>query len=229
MKKKVIMIGLVIIISITLICFLISKKIVKKKTIIKTKVTKVETKVKPIDLKYYQNYYNNKDIVAYFEIKDTDISSLIVQGTDNDYYLNHNLKKEETALGSVILDYRVHLKTTKQINLYGHNSPDLDTTFKKLESFLNYDFYEKYQYITIKTDTFKRDYQIFIVKKITKTDDEHMIIAFANNTKYLEHLNKLKENSLYLRDININNKQLLILQTCLYNPSSNLLIIAQEV
>ena len=40
-----------------------------------------------------RNNYQNNDIIAILKIENTDLESIVVKTTDNDYYLTHNLKK----------------------------------------------------------------------------------------------------------------------------------------
>ena len=47
----------------------------------------------------------NPDIIAWIYIEGTDINYPIVQTTDNSYYLNHSVYKEENPYGAVFLDY----------------------------------------------------------------------------------------------------------------------------
>ena len=61
-------------------------------------------------LDYYKNYYHNDDIVGRLKIYNTGIDTLIVQSTNNEYYLNHTLEKntmiEEVYLLIIELIYR---------------------------------------------------------------------------------------------------------------------------
>ena len=52
----------------------------------------------------------------------TDIDFPIVQGKDNDFYLDHNYKNQYHAFGSVYMDYR-NSSDFSDLNtvLYGHN------------------------------------------------------------------------------------------------------------
>ena len=76
---------------------------------------------------------NNEDIVGSIKISGTNINEYIVQGDDNDYYLNHNLDKEEDIAGSVFLDYRNNF-SDKKLLIFGHNARRLKTVpFHDLE------------------------------------------------------------------------------------------------
>ena len=46
----------------------------------------------------------NPEIIAWIRIPDTKIDYPVVQGADNEYYLNHTFKKTEHVAGSMFLD-----------------------------------------------------------------------------------------------------------------------------
>lgn len=46
----------------------------------------------------------NEDVVGWIEIPGTELSSPLMQGTDNQYYLSHNWKGEKSGGGSVFLE-----------------------------------------------------------------------------------------------------------------------------
>ena len=66
--------------------------------------------------------YKNDDIVGILEINNTDYIVPLLQGLDNDYYLNHNFNKEYNIAGWIFADYRNKFDNTdKNIVIYGHN------------------------------------------------------------------------------------------------------------
>lgn len=179
----------------------------------------------------YRNYYNNQDIKAIIEIDSLEISSLVVQGQDNNYYLNHLENKETSRYGSLMLDYRTNLDNSKINIIYGHMSNSEATPFKQLEKYLNEEFYENNPYIEIITDNNTYKYEIFSVANINKTSDKHLLVEFSNNKQYLDHYNWLKSISKFNKDITLlENDQILILQTCSSTNSKEfLLIISRKV
>ena len=93
---------------------------------------------------------NNEDIVGRVSISGTNIDEYIVQGVDNDYYLNNNLNKEEDILGSVFLDYRNSFDDRKLL-LFGHNARKLkDAPFHDLEYYIDESYYSNHKYISLK-------------------------------------------------------------------------------
>ena len=45
----------------------------------------------------------NSDIIGWIEIEGTSINYPVLQGTDNEYYMTHNYKKEKSKNGSIFL------------------------------------------------------------------------------------------------------------------------------
>jgi len=196
----------------------------KQKTIDETSsIELVEKEVK--SLEYYKEYYSNDEIIGSLKIEGTQIDTLLVKSTNNEYYLNHSLKKEYDAIGSIYVDYRVNLNS-KQINIYGHNSNVYDVMFKELEKYLNKDYYENHKYIVIWDGNQYFTYQIFSLQIVT-TNYEHMNV---NPTDWNKHINILNK-SIYDTGIKATGEDnILVLQTCNYSPkNSYLIVIAKKI
>ena len=158
--------------------------------------------------------YNNDDVVGILEINNTDYIVPIMQGKDNDYYLNHTPDGKENYMGSIYLDYRVNIDSSKKLLIYGHNSSNIDMPFKILEEFYDKDYYNNHKYVEITTSTTKKKYEIFSVHVETK-DFSYMNINFVDDEDYLNHITKLKEKSMYDTDVELgNDDEILVLQTC---------------
>lgn len=154
-----------------------------------------------------------------------------MQSDDNDYYLNHLENKEENIYGSLMLDYRTNLDNDKINIIYGHSSESEITPFKRLEKYLNYDFYNNNRYINIITDTNEYKYEIFSVVNINKNNNRYLNIEFNNEQEYLDYINWLKNLSIYDSNIVLSStNQILILQTCSSQKKDEfLLIISRKV
>lgn len=181
------------------------------------KITKTNTLK---DLDYYKSYYSNNDIVGTLKISGTKINTLLVQGKDNDYYLNHTISKKKSAVGSIYVDYRTNLNA-KQINIYGHNSKAVKLMFNELEKYRSKDFYESHKTIELYDGTKTSIYEIFSVQIVTD-DYEHMNVYPQD---WNEHLKKLS-NGLYETGIITSEEDdVLVLQTCTYTPKNSFIII----
>ena len=183
-----------------------------------------EDNSKIYDLNYYKDYYLNEDIIGYLKINDTKIDTLLVRSSNNKYYLNHSINKEYDIKGSIFVDYRTNLNS-KQINIYGHNSKEYDLPFKELEKYKDKSFYDNHKMIEIWNGKEVINYEIFSVQ-IVADNSEHMNINLDDEN----HLEKLS-NSIYNTGIVAStNDQILVLQTCNYNPKNTyILVIAKRV
>ena len=182
-------------------------------------IDKIEDNVD--DLDYYKNIinsarkkYNNNDVVGILEINNTDYIVPVMQGDDNKYYLKHTPYGEKSSMGSVYLDYRVDIDSSKKLLIYGHNSSNVDMPFKILEEFYDRDYYDNHKYVEVTTSNMKKKYEIFSVF-VETSDFSYMDITFDNDDEYLNHINNLKSKSMYDTGVALSkDDEILILQTC---------------
>ena len=171
-------------------------------------------------LDYYKKYYQNDNIVGSLKIEGTDIETLLVKGNDNEYYLNHSIRNEYDIIGSIFVDYRTDLNS-KQINIYGHNSNVYDVIFKKLENYLDNKYYSDHKYIELWDGDKTKIYEIFSVQVVT-SGYEHYTVNPSNLEAHIMNLN----NSIYeTGNVASTKDEILVIQTCLYNPANSLLLI----
>ena len=141
-----------------------------------------------------------------------------MQGDDNDYYLNHTPDGKSNYMGSIYLDYRVNIDSSKKLLIYGHNSSRVEMPFDILEEFYDKDYYDNHKYVEITTSTTKKRYEIFSVHVETK-DFTYMNINFDDEDDYLSHIEKLKSRSMYDTEVQLSSDdEILILQTCSEHP-----------
>ena len=153
------------------------------------------------------------------------INVLVVRGTDNAYYLRHTLDKEWDYRGSEFFDYRV-TPTSKQVNIYGHNSRDSESkvAFLKLQKFLDREFFDNNQYIILQHDTGKSIYKIKALKQVYESNNEHLKVDLTG-APFVNHFNTMTTGTglIYSRDLDFNEySEIIVLQTCSYDWDSAL-------
>ena len=85
-----------------------------KKTVI---IDNASIKMAPdVDLDAERKKHNNNDIIGRLEIPDL-FNVLVVKGTDNKFYLTHDVNKKYDIRGNEFIDYRVN-PTRKQVNIW---------------------------------------------------------------------------------------------------------------
>lgn len=152
----------------------------------------------------------------------------VMQTTDNEFYMNHNNKKEEFIGGSLFVDYRINLNSTRKIIIYGHSSSTVDIPFTKLLGYKKQDFFLKHQDIELNYKDKKETYQVFTVM-LLKEDYFYTRLEFTDET-FIKHLEELKKKSIYDTGINIDKtNKLLILQTCSQDEDGLYLVIGAKL
>ena len=92
----------------------------------------------------------NPDIVGWIYIPDTVINYPIVQGSDNDYYLDHSSMNNTNTIGSIFLDAAASADFTDLNTIvYGHSVTQSNAMFTQLALFEDQSFFESHRYIYI--------------------------------------------------------------------------------
>ena len=106
----------------------------------------------------------NEDYIGYLEVEGCDIYEPIMQGDDNDYYLNHNYYGGTNKAGTVFLDYRCIVNEkyiSPNIVFYGHNQED-GTMFGNLKNYKqNVEFYQENPLIKFSPEFETGEYVIY--------------------------------------------------------------------
>ena len=158
--------------------------------------------------------YHNNDVVGILSIDNTDYRVPILQGEDNSYYLNHTPDGKENYMGSIYLDYRNDIDSSRKLLIYGHNSSRIDMPFKILEEFYDIDYFNNHRYMSIITSKEEKKYEIFSVY-VEPSDYTYMNLKFNSDEEYYRHILNLKNKSMYDTGIEVcYDDEILILQTC---------------
>jgi sortase B len=161
-----------------------------------------------------QKEYENEDIKAVLSIDNTDYNSLVMQSSDNKYYLYRNAYKKNDGLGTPFVDYRIDLNNTKKTLIFGHNSKYKEMPFKILENYYEEDYYKEHNTLTLTLKDSTKKYEIFSVY-VEYEDFDYYKLDFKNNNEWFSHITKLKNKSFYDTGVDINkDDEIIILQTC---------------
>ena len=103
----------------------------------------------------------NPDVTGWIRIPETKVDYPILQGEDNDFYLNHTWEKEPNSLGSIFLEHQSSPDLTDYNTIiYGHNMKN-GAMFGDLDLFSLQRFWEEHPYVYILTDDGVYRYEIF--------------------------------------------------------------------
>ncbi len=156
----------------------------------------------------------NPDYKFWINVEGTNIDYPVVQGNDNDFYLNHDFNKDYLPAGSIFLDYRNNFQTDFNSVIYGHHMKN-STMFGQMEKFKDREFFEKNKTITLKTDNSTYEYEIFAIG-VYDADFGYNNVNFSDEEDFNNFLNKILSKSIYKRDIVTSKDQIITLSTCSY-------------
>ena len=167
----------------------------------------------------------NSDIVGWLEIEDTSINYPVLQGTDNEYYMIHNYKKQKSKNGSIFLtkDYDWSIPSSNLL-IYGHNLNN-GTMFQELLKYEKESFYKQHPVIRFTTENEDAEYEIIAVLKARvyyKSEKNVFRYYYFVNAKtedeYNEFVKNAKSESLYSIEKTAKyGEQLITLSTCSYH------------
>lgn len=142
----------------------------------------------------------NPDAVGWLMVDGTNISLPVVQGDDNEYYLNYAFDGSENMAGTLFFDCSNQPKVTNNYNLviYGHNMEG-GQMFSPLTKFLDEDFFDANRTITLYSDEGIFTYEIFAVFKGHESET-FFYTYFEGDEEFLDFMYDMKYNSLYVMD-----------------------------
>ena len=170
----------------------------------------------------------NEDYIGYLEVDGCDIYEPIMQGDDNDYYLDHNYYGGTNKAGTVFLDYRCTVSEeyiSPNIVFYGHNQED-GTMFGNLKEYKqNVEFYRENPLVKFSPEFGTGEYVIygyFITHVKPEQDSKGEVFHYHD---YIETLKDEEVFNWYIGEVQERNQivspvdvqygdQLLCLSTC---------------
>lgn len=170
----------------------------------------------------------NSDIKGVIKIDNTKINYPVVQCENNEFYINHDIKKEKSKYGTIFIDYRNELEPNRlqgqNIILYGHNMKD-ESMFSDLKVFRNKEF--NYDNSIIYLDMFYKRYRFEIFSVFLVNEDfNYRKTYFENDQELNYYLKGIEDSSLYFKDIELNCKDtILTLSTCEYDWENARLVV----
>lgn len=156
----------------------------------------------------------NPDTVGWLYVGSCGISYPIVQGEDNDYYMNHTFEGTVNSSGAIIMDYRDD-KYLKDWNtfIYGHNMKN-GSMFGSLKKLLNDEtLYDSDPYIYVYLPGYIYRYKIFSYYK--DKPDSKMYWAADTLQEYRQYIRDAL--SLSVRDLGVETSEennMVTLVTC---------------
>lgn len=157
----------------------------------------------------------NPDVIGWIDVYGTNIDYPIVQGKDNDEYLNKTVLGKFSTTGSIFLDASNKKDFTDYQNiLYGHYMAERKM-FGDMELFKEKSFFDSHKYGVIhRLGEKSRGIEFFAFLKTVGTDKEILSVAKKNQEKtdLIDYIYKMSD---YSRKLDFGeNENLVVLDTC---------------
>lgn len=157
----------------------------------------------------------NSNYKIWIQIQNTNINYPVVQGADNEFYLNHNFKGESNISGTIFIESENDIDNDKNIILYGHNMRN-GTMFNNITKYKDSDFFYENNKINIIMNNTLFQYEVFSVY-VDKVSNINLDMNFVNNEEFITYANNEKKKSMYNSNIDFKeDDKLLTLMTCSY-------------
>ena len=157
----------------------------------------------------------NKDVVGWIKIFVTHISYPVVQGKDNQEYLNKDVFGEFSFSGSIFLDYRNACDFTDSYSIiYGHHM-EYGAMFGDVVEFKNDDYFQEHKTgaLFLLDDTYKITLFACVETQEFNNKIYNPIVQGKDNLDTL--LKYIKDEAVQYRDISLNHDDKIIgLSTC---------------
>lgn len=180
-----------------------------------------EPEQKEVLEEYKELLQRNRKLIGWIKIEGTNIDYPVMQTTDNEYYLTHNLNQEYDQNGTIFMDKDCDvLKPSTNYILYGHHMLN-GKMFGQLDQYLNESFYEDHPYISFDTIYEKGTYQVMYVFKAKVHKETEIVFKYyqfidANGaTEFDSYMKEMADMAVYDTGVTAQyGDQLLTLSTC---------------
>ena len=184
----------------------------------------------------YKNLLNNnKRLIGWLKIDDTNINYPVLQTENNEYYLDHNANEEYDINGSIFMDKDCDvIKPSTNYILYGHHMKN-GKMFGKLDLYQNESYYKEHPYISFDTIYEKGTYQVMYVFRSRVYKETEIVFKYyqfidANGEQEFDsYMQEMAAMSLYDTGVTAAyGDQLLTLSTCDYQETDGRFVVVAK-
>ena len=184
----------------------------------------------------YKSLYNqNKNLIGWLKIADTNIDYPVMQTSDNTYYLDHNIDQESDKNGTLFLDAACDVVTpSTNLIIYGHNMRS-GNMFGNLDKYKSADYYKEHPIISFDSIYEKGTYQVmYVFQSRIYNEDEitfkyYQFIDAASQQEFDSNMRAMAEMSLYDTGVEaVFGDRLLTLSTCDYEETNGRFVVVAK-
>ncbi len=184
----------------------------------------------------YKSLYNqNKNLIGWLKIADTNIDYPVMQTDDNEYYLDRDINHEQDKNGTLFMDYQCDvMKPSSNYIIYGHNMRS-GNMFGNLDKYKSESYYLEHPTIMFDTIYEKAVYQVmYVFNSHIYTEDEiafkyYQMIDIDSEKEFESNMKNMQEMSLYNTGVEaVYGDHLLTLSTCDYGEDDGRFVVVAK-
>lgn len=158
----------------------------------------------------------NKDLIGWIKMPNTQVDNPVMKSRDNDYYLHRDFNRKNAYAGTLFMDYRnIGDGTDRHTIIYGHNMKD-GSMFGTLKQYKKRAFYDANRRFTLSTLYEDTEWEIFAAYISPPTLDL-IPTDFTDDQAFLDFVAFRQRKSAYPNEVDIlPTDKILTLITCTY-------------
>ncbi len=194
-----------------------------------------ETQAREV-LDEYKNLLNkNKKLIGWIKIDDTNIDYPVMQTSDNEYYLDHNLNQEYDKNGSIFMDKDCDvLKPSTNLIIYGHHMKN-GQMFGDLDLYSSEEYFKEHRYIQFDTIYEKGIWEVMYVFRSRVYSEEEIVFKYyqfidaLSEQEFNSNMQEMAAMSLYDTGVTAQyGDRLLTLSTCDYQETDGRFVVVAK-
>lgn len=194
-----------------------------------------QTKVLSVLDEYKSLYNQNKNLIGWLKIADTNIDYPVMQTGDNTFYLDHDMNQKKDKNGTLFLDAGCDvIRPSTNLIIYGHNMRS-GTMFGSLGKYKSEEYYKKHPVIQFDSIYEKGEYQVmYVFNSHIYSESEiafkyYQFIDVASQKEFDSNMDAMAEMSLYDTGVSAQyGDMLLTLSTCDYEEKNGRFVVVAK-
>lgn len=195
-------------------------------------------RVIPEVLDEYKNLYNsNKRLIGWLKIDDTKIDYPVMQTTNNEYFLTHNMNQQSDRNGALFLDKDCDvLEPSTNLIIYGHHMKS-GNMFGTLDKYSSEEYYKEHPVIQFDSIYEKGTYEVMYVFRSRIYNEEDVVFKYyqfidaLSQQEFDSNMEEMAALSLYDTGVTASyGDHLLTLSTCdYYVDGGRFVVVAKRI
>lgn len=186
---------------------------------------------------YKSLYSSNKRLIGWLKIDDTKIDYPVMQTTNNEYFLNHNMNQQTDRNGALFLDKDCDVITpSTNLIIYGHHMKS-GNMFGTLDKYSSEEYYKEHPVIQFDSIYEKGTYEIMYVFRSRIYNEEDVVFKYyqfidaMSEQEFDSNMEEMAAMSLYDTGVTASyGDHLLTLSTCdYYVDDGRFVVVAKRI